>query len=113
MNPKHLQRLQRQRNKLTEQIGKVGPFIRGSVVLLRRPCTHPNCRKCRSGEKHPGLYLSVSTKGKTRLFYLPKAIQDKAKRWSENYRRLQGLLEGLHEINRKLLLAEAKRRKNR
>ena len=103
--------LRRRRKEISAQIGRVGEFIRGSIVVLRRPCTHRPCRKCQSGEKHAGLYLSVSIRGKTRLFYLPKAVQGEARRLADNYKKLRRLVEEANEIDRELLLEGARRRK--
>ena len=43
--------LVKKRLKIWREIAGVGDFVRGSVVLLRRPCTRPNCRVCRSGRR--------------------------------------------------------------
>jgi len=44
-----------------------GDVARGSVVLLRRPCTRKGCRRCAAGERHPATYLGYRQAGKLPL----------------------------------------------
>ncbi len=78
-------------------------FVRGSVVELRRPCTRVHCARCRSGERHPAIYLSFKQTGRTRLLYLPATVQGQARDWVANYRALMGLIEQVCAVNRDVL----------
>jgi hypothetical protein len=87
------------RFKLWRQLVNIGDIVRGSVVVLRRPCVNPGCKRCASGEKHPAVYLSISRKGKTELVYLHKDLRDRVEQMVENYRELQRILEQICQIN--------------
>jgi uncharacterized protein YcsI (UPF0317 family) len=104
-------RLERKRRLLHGQMARIEEFLRGSVVLMKRPCAYPNCRKCASGERHPTWVLTVSENGKTRTIYLGAKRLDAARRMTENYRRLQGLVEQISTINRSLATGRVSTRK--
>ncbi len=42
-------RLRLKRTLLLKKLAKIGDFTRGSVVLMKRRCYRPNCRRCASG----------------------------------------------------------------
>lgn len=88
-----------------------GSFVRGSVVLMKRRCTYPRCRKCAAGEGHPTWVLTVSHRGKTRTVYLGAGRRAPAQRMAENYRRLLGLIEEIAEVNLALLTGKPLERK--
>jgi len=103
------------RFRLWQRLVNVKDFVRGTVVTLRRPCTYPRCRKCKQGERHPAIYLSVNKEGKTQLVYLPKVLQQRAKEWAQNYRSLQQIVEAVSDTNRRILrlLAQEERKKKK
>ena len=108
---KDLKQLYSRRAYLVKKICSSGPFLRGSYVVLPRPCTNPNCPKCQEGIKHPTPYHSVSKKGKTQLTYVPKKGQQELKQMVENYKKLSALIEELSDINLQLLLQKSRRKK--
>jgi hypothetical protein len=79
-------------------------LLRGSVVLMKRRCSYPRCRRCAAGDRHPTWVLTQSVRGKTRTFYLGSKRLAKARELVENYRRLMGLVEQIAEANRLLLI---------
>jgi uncharacterized ParB-like nuclease family protein len=95
--------LRRKRTTLRKTLASLGSFVRGSVVLMKRRCTSPGCSKCASGECHPTWVFTVSRKGKTHTLYLGGRRRVQAQQMAENYRRLQGLLEELADVNLALL----------
>ena len=99
------------RFKLWRALINMSDFARGTVVVLRRPCTYKNCQPCRKGDKHPAVYLSISKKGKTHLIYLPKAVVQKAREWIGNYQKLQQVVEEVSDTNHKILRILAKESK--
>ena len=111
MEERERRRLERKRKLLVERMGRIEEFLRGSVVLMKRPCTYPGCRKCASGERHPTWGLTVSEKGKTRTVYLGVKRLDAARRMTDNYRRLQAVVEQISTINRALLTGRVSTRK--
>lgn len=104
-------RLRIKRRMLLERMAEVGEFVRGSVVLMKRPCTYAGCRKCASGERHPTWGLTVSEQGKTRTMYLGVGRLAAARQMTRNYRRLQAIIEQVSQINRALLQGRVPRKR--
>lgn len=96
-------RLLRRRNSLLEKLGAIEEFVRGSVVLMKRRCTYPRCRKCAAGERHPTWVLTVSRSGKTHTVYLGKGRLAQARRMTENYRARVALTQEIADVNLALL----------
>ncbi len=86
---------------------RVADVVRGSVVVLRRPCTRKTCGRCRSGERHPATYLGYRAEGKLHWLYLPKDLIPLAKEWVRNYRELERILKELSEMNVRILRVRA------
>ena len=84
--------LKRRLVKLEKQMRKLGPLMRGSVVVI--------------GTRNKQPYFSVNIHRKTRLMYLGRRREDKAREYSKNYRRLQELVEEMTVINMRLLKLE-------
>jgi len=99
------------RKRLVQEIAAMGEFVRGSVVLMKRRCMRPGCRRCASGRLHPTWVLTVSSQGKTRTVYLGEARVAEARRMVGNYRRLRALVEELSELNLAVLTGRELRRK--
>lgn len=99
----------KRRFSLWRDVVKAGDFVRGSVTVLRRPCTYKGCRLCREGVRHPATYLSLKEKGRTRLIYLPKRLVAQAKAWVAEWRRLDELLREMSKTNASMLRLLAKR----
>jgi len=98
------QRLKKRRRLLKEAL-RIEEFVRGSVVLMKRRCSSPGCRRCAAGTGHPTWVLTVSSQGKTRTIYLGEQRVGEAKRMVANYRRLLGLVEEVCELNLERLRA--------
>jgi hypothetical protein len=111
MDEREARRLRQKRKLLLGRMGRMEEFLRGSVVLMKRPCTYPGCRKCASGERHPTWGLTVSEHGKTRTVYLGLGRLEAARRMSDNYRRLQSIVEEISAINRALLTGRVSTKK--
>lgn len=103
METREIRRLKQKRKLLAKRMAGIEEFVRGSVVLMKRPCTYPRCRKCASGERHPTWALTLSRSGKTHTVYLGKKRLDAAKQMTENYRKLLALVEEIAELNLVLL----------
>ena len=103
MRPEDRKALVQEKRDLLREVRGIRDFIRGSVVVLRRPCTYPGCRRCAQGLKHPALYHTVSREGKTRTTYLGASLGERARGQAAAYKRLLGLLEEVSQINLTLL----------
>lgn len=97
-------RLTARRQQLRDELARLGPVLRASVVERFTQCGKGNC-KCMRGEKHgPAYYLTVSyAKGRTRQVYLPKTLRAVAETWVRNYRQALDLLEEVSSIDLELL----------
>ena len=98
-----LDTLYAQRFSLWRELVNQVDFVRGSVVVLHRPCTREHCPRCRSGERHPATYLSYKQGGRTRLIYLSAGVQGTTRQWVKNYRELMAVVEQVAEVNRDIL----------
>lgn len=85
--------MKRRVKTLQNQLSKLGPVMRGSVVVI--------------GTKYKQPYFSLSKNKKTRLIYLGKKRQDRAREYSENYKKLLEIVEEMTIINMELLKEDA------
>jgi len=95
--------LVQRKRALLRGLRDIQDFIRGSVVVLKRPCTYPGCRRCAEGLKHPAVYHTVSQDGKTQTTYLGASLAEQARGQVAAYKRLLGLWEEVSQINLTLL----------
>ena len=93
------------RKILREELCKLGPFLRGSIVEYKRICGKPHCR-CQRGYLHSSTYFSSRIEKKTQMLCLPKRvpeIQKEAISWCSNYKRAKEIMEELTLINLRIL----------
>jgi len=95
MNKPEILKLRRSLKSLQKKLGDLGPVMRGSVVMLG-PKNKPK-RIC----------FSLNKDGKTKMMYLGKKREDKAKEYSQNYKELLGIVEEMTAINMTLLKENA------
>jgi hypothetical protein len=81
--------LRRRVGELRKELSRLGPLMRGSVVVI--------------GIRNKQPYFSVNIKGKTHLVYLGRRREKKAKAYAQNYRRLQEIIEEMTLLNMRLL----------
>lgn len=93
--------LLKRRYKAYNKMPKTMDVLRGSLVRVKRSCGKPNCR-CQKGFKHQSLYLSQNYKGKTRMIYIPKHLEDKIRRYIKSYQKHKVILNQLSDINIKI-----------
>ena len=93
MDKKELTKLNRRVKTLQNQLGKLGPVMRGSVVII--------------GTRNKQPYFSLNKNKKTRLIYLGKKREDKAREYSQNYKKLLEIVEEMTIINMTLLKENA------
>ena len=79
--------------ELKREMNALGPVMRGSVVVI--------------GVRHKQAYFSLNRNGKTHLIYLGREREGPARWYSENYRRLRGIVEEMTTIHMMLLKAGA------
>ena len=93
MDKKELTKLNRRVKTLQNQLGKLGPVMRGSVVII--------------GTRNKQPYFSLNKNKKTQLIYLGKKREDKARIYSQNYKKLLEIVEEMTIINMTLLKENA------
>ncbi len=93
MDRKKLAKMNRRVKTLQRQLGKLGPVMRGSVVII--------------GTRNKQPYFSLNKNKRTCLIYLGKEREDKAREYSRNYKKLLEIVEEMTIINMTLLKENA------
>ena len=94
MDKKEVARMKRRVTTLQRQLGALGPMMRGSVVVI--------------GTRNKQPYFSLNKDKKTKLIYLGKKRETRAKEYSANYKRLLEIVEEMTILNMELLRADAR-----
>ena len=92
--------------QLIKMLESYRPFVRASVVVTRKPCIRKGCAHCKKGRKHPFSYLTIKTKGKTQVRYLPKRLIPLALKQVKNYQKTKGIAERMSKLWLEELLAQ-------
>ncbi|MGH7703765.1 MAG: DUF6788 family protein [Gemmatimonadales bacterium] len=73
-------------------------LLRGSLIESRRTCGKSTCR-CRSDRRrrHRSVYMGVTTRGKTRMIYVPAEWEAQARAWLDRHQEVRKILERLCE----------------
>ena len=79
--------------KLQEELGRLGPVMRGSVVVI--------------GTRNKQPYFSLNKDKRTRLIYLGQKRVDLAREYSKNYKRLLAIVEEMTILNMELIKRDA------
>lgn len=85
----NLEKIRRRVATLQRALGRVGPLMRGSIVVI--------------GTRNKQPYFSLNKDGRTRLIYLGKKRQVLAQQYAANYKRLQEIVEEMTTLNMILL----------
>ncbi len=93
MDTKELAKMKRRIKTLQSQLGKLGPVMRGSAVII--------------GTRNKQPYFSLNKNKKTQLIYLGKKREDKARKYSQNYQKLLEIVEEMTIVNMTLLKENA------
>jgi len=72
------------------------PFIKGAIVISERTCGKLGCR-CTRGEKHLSCYLSVRHKGKRKMIYVPRELEERIRTWVKTYKQGIRLIDIISE----------------
>ena len=79
--------------KLQEELGRLGPVMRGSVVVI--------------GTRNKQPYFSLKKDKRTRLIYLGQKRVALAREYSKNYKRLLAIVEEMTILNMELIKRDA------
>ena len=89
MGNRTVRQMERRLQKLQQQLGELGPLMRGSVVRI--------------GTKNKQFYFSLNKDKKTRLVYLGNTRVERARTYSKNYKKLMSIVEEMTMLNMELL----------
>ena len=92
MDKKEIAKMKRRVKALQGQMAGLGPVMRGSVVLI--------------GTRNKQFYFSLNKDKKTHLIYLGKKKVDRAKEYSDNYKKLLEIVEEMTMLNMQLIKEE-------
>ena len=90
---KSVSAMQRKVRKLQEELGRLGPVMRGSVVVI--------------GTRNKQPYFSLNKDKRTRLIYLGQKRVALARQYSKNYKRLLAIVEEMTILNMDLIKRDA------
>lgn len=89
-----MSRFEARRKAKLRELGRVGPFVVGSLSRVKRRCGNPWCR-CARGEPHFAYALSFKIRGKTKTVHVPKDMVKEVQAWVRQYRRVKQLLQAI------------------
>lgn len=76
-----------------------GKFLRGNSVIMKRVCGNKNCKCIKEGKKHESLYISKNKGGTRKMIYVPKRLEEDARRKMLAYQKIKELIERISETN--------------
>lgn len=88
MTKSEIKKTEQKVKALQKELGQIGPFMRGSVVIL--------------GTKKQ-IFFSLNKNKKTQLIYLGKKREKIAMEYSLNYKKLLDIVEEMTQLNMSLL----------
>jgi hypothetical protein len=84
--------LKQELDLLLEEIRTIGPMMRGSITIM--------------GKKNKQPYFSVGIKGKSKVMYLGNRRAEMARVYTDNYKKMQEIIDRMTIINMALLKLE-------
>lgn len=93
MDKKDVTKMKRRVKTLQRQLSTLGPVMRGSVVII--------------GTRYKQSYFSLNKDKKTKLIYLGKKREGRAKEYSNNYKKLLEIVEEMTILNMEMLKKNA------
>jgi len=96
-----LRDLESERDALLEELGRVGPFLEGSVGRNGWHCRNPRC-KCQRGDLHRATIMTWKEKQKSVSRHVPKALEDQVRQWTGEMRRVRKLIKEIAAVQREI-----------
>jgi len=98
------QSILKQQQNLLEQLKNIGPFIAGSLGIVKRICGTKTCSCHTKGILHKAMYLTwKGDKQKNEMLYIPVSLHKDAALWSKNYKKLKLLIKKISDNQKKLI----------
>lgn len=79
-------RLAMRRDAAMKKLARLGPVLRGSLVIARRG-------------NHTAHQLTTSVQGKTHTVYVPTGMIKEVKAWIRNYKQMQEMVQTISKLN--------------
>ena len=93
MDKNEIAKMKRRVKTLQRKLGELGPVMRGSVVII--------------GTRNKQPYFSLNKNKKTKMIYLGKLREPRAREYSENHKMLLDIVEEMTTLNMELLKEKA------
>jgi len=103
--------LKRKRDSLLKQLAGIGPFVDGSMVVVKRRCGNKNCKCYLKDEKHESYYLHYKEKGVTKAVYIPVDMEDTVRQWNDNHKILKEIVAEISRTNKEIIRRHVKERR--
>jgi len=98
---KTLQKLEAERDALLKELGRMGPFMQGSVGRNGWHCSNPGCR-CQRGELHRATIVTWKEKQKSVSRHVPKALEAEVRQWTAEMGRIRALIKQISAVQREI-----------
>ena len=84
------------RASLRKLLSQNRPLVTGCLVATERLRGKAGC-KCTRGHKHKALYLGTRVGRRRKMIFVPKEMHGEVRRWVEDARELQRLIERISQ----------------
>jgi hypothetical protein len=81
------------------------PLLRGALVLQHRSCGKSSCR-CRTGSKHPALYLHTRCGDQRVRLYIPPALHETVRAAIDHGHQIDQLIDQVSDLNLQALVEQ-------
>jgi hypothetical protein len=95
--PRHPTLIEQQLHARVKQLQAKGPLLAASLVAVQKKCGRPGCH-CLTGPGHPGFFLTLKEKGKTRTVYVPQDLLPEVRQWIAEYKRIKPLIRQITQL---------------
>ena len=105
MKGKATERLQERKRRVVAGLPSVGEVVRGTFIRVYLECMRPECACHTDKKRRHGPYYRISYGQGRRVhhIYVPLAWKEKAREWTENYRRVWKGIEKVSALNIRLM----------
>ena len=98
-----MRKLESDRERILETIGRIGPFLEGSLTKTRKKCGNKKCRCASEGPIHFTTLLTWKEKQVTRTIYIPAEMEAEISKWIEEYGSLKKAIGQMSSLQRTIL----------
>jgi hypothetical protein len=111
--PEHPTLIRRMLQARLKRLATASPLLAGSLGQVTRACGTPSCRCHHGGPKHTAHQLTFKDQGRSCSVYVPKDLVEEVRRWLAAQRRLDQLLDEIHQLSTALIRTHVRHRRRR